>query len=59
MFLGDYIERVGTGTVDMIRRCIEADLPEPQFKDDGFFSVIKGAYIPECPYLGNFFQSGG
>ncbi len=40
MFLGDYIERVGTGTVDMIRRCIEADLPEPQFKDDGFFSVI-------------------
>ncbi len=23
------------------------------------FGVKEGAYIPECPYLGNFFQSGG
>ena len=31
MYLLRYIERMGTGTVDMIRRCAEADLPEPEF----------------------------
>ena len=37
MYLARYIERMGTGTRDMIRRCVEADLPEPQFEvSDGF-----------------------
>lgn len=27
-----YIERMGTGTVDMIQRCVEAGLPEPEFE---------------------------
>ena len=31
MYLLQYIERMGTGTVDMIRRCAEAGLPEPEF----------------------------
>ncbi len=31
MYLLQYIERMGTGTVDMIRRCVEAGLPEPEF----------------------------
>ena len=31
MYLLRYIERMGTGTVDMIRRCAEAGLPEPEF----------------------------
>ena len=31
MYLLRYIERTGTGTVDMIRRCVEAGLPEPEF----------------------------
>ncbi len=31
MYLLRYIERMGTGTVDMIRRCVEVGLPEPEF----------------------------
>ncbi|MCK9306152.1 MAG: hypothetical protein M0P17_01325 [Methanoculleus sp.] len=31
MYLTGYIERMGTGTRDMIRRCTEAGLPEPEF----------------------------
>ena len=29
MYLAEYIERMGTGTLDMIRRCVKAGLPEP------------------------------
>ena len=32
MYLLRYIERMGTGTVDMIRQCAEAGLPEPEFE---------------------------
>jgi predicted HTH transcriptional regulator len=36
-----YIERMGTGTRDMIRKCREAGLPEPEFKlTDGFVATI-------------------
>jgi len=31
MYLTGYIERMGTGTRDMIRHCTEAGLPEPEF----------------------------
>ena len=31
LYLAGYIERMGTGTVDMIRRCADAGLPEPEF----------------------------
>ena len=31
MYLVNYIERMGTGTLDMIRRCVAAGLPEPEF----------------------------
>ena len=31
MYLVSYIERMGTGTLDMIRRCVAAGLPEPEF----------------------------
>jgi len=31
LYLTKYIERMGTGTGDMIRRCREAGLPEPEF----------------------------
>ena len=34
MYLLRYTEEVGTGTVDMIRRCAEAGLPEPEFEED-------------------------
>ena len=37
LYLTQYIERLGTGTGDMIRRCREAGLSEPVFAlEDGF-----------------------
>ena len=41
-----YIERMGTGTLDMIRRCVEVGLPEPEFAvSDGFVTTIGRAAI--------------
>ena len=37
MYLAEYIERMGTGTLDMIRRCADAGLPEPEFEVTGSF----------------------
>ena len=42
LYLAEYIERMGTGTLDMIRRCVEADLPEPEFAvTDGFVATVR------------------
>ena len=49
LYLAEYIERMGTGTLDMIRRCTEAGLPEPEFAvTDGFIATV---WRPE-PYTG-------
>ncbi len=41
MYLVEYIERKGTGTLDMIRRCVKAGLPEPEFEvTQGFVTRI-------------------
>ena len=41
LYLARYIERMGTGTLDMIRRCVYAGLPEPGFAvTDGFVTRI-------------------
>lgn len=41
LYLAQYIERMGTGTGDMIARCREAGLPEPQFSlRDGFVVTL-------------------
>ncbi len=41
MYLAEYIERMGTGTLDMISRCIDAGLPEPEFAvTQGFVTKI-------------------
>ena len=41
LYLTEYIERMGTGTLDMIRRCVEAGLPEPEFAvTDGFVTTV-------------------
>jgi len=41
LYLTQYIERMGTGTGDMIRRCREAGLREPKFEmADGFTRTI-------------------
>lgn len=42
LYLADYIERMGTGTLDMIRRCVAAGLPEPEFSlTDGFVTTVR------------------
>ena len=42
LYLTKYIERMGTGIHDMIERCREAGLPEPEFKlTDGFVTAIR------------------
>jgi len=41
LYLTKYIERMGTGTGDMICRCHEVGLPEPLFSiSDGFVTTI-------------------
>ncbi len=39
LYLNQYIEEMGTGTLDMIRRCRDAGLPEPEFTDSGGFKT--------------------
>ena len=42
LYLAEYIERMGTGTLDMIRRCAGAGLPEPEFAvTDGFVVTVR------------------
>jgi predicted HTH transcriptional regulator len=44
LYLTKYIERMGTGTRDMIRRCQEVGLPEPEFTvSDGFVTTLRRA----------------
>lgn len=40
MYLAGYIERLGTGTGDIIRLCNELNLKEPDFIQDDIFKVI-------------------
>lgn len=42
LFLAHYVEKAGSGTLDMIDLCREANLPEPEFRQDGdqFIQVI-------------------
>ena len=39
LYLNRYIEEMGTGTLDMIRRCRDAGLPEPEFTDSSGFKI--------------------
>lgn len=41
MFLAHYIEKVGTGTLDVIAGCQYAELPEPEFFQDGSQFVVR------------------
>jgi len=40
MYLTGYIERMGTGTLDMIERCVAAGLVEPEFSVSGDFRTV-------------------
>ena len=47
LYLTQYIERMGTGTRDMIRRCEDAGLPGPEFAvRDGFVTTIRRSFGP-------------
>ena len=47
LYLAEYIERMGTGTLDMIRRCVDAGLPEPEFAvTDGFVTTVRRVSPP-------------
>ena len=47
LYLAEYIERMGTGTLDMIRRCAAAGLPEPEFAvTDGFVTTVRRVAHP-------------
>lgn len=39
VYLAGYIERIGTGTTDVIEECVAAGLKEPTFEQDGDFKV--------------------
>ncbi len=49
LYLTHYIERAGTGTLDMIRLCAEAGLPEPEYRSDGerFVTAIWRDWLTE------------
>jgi predicted HTH transcriptional regulator len=40
LYLTHYIEKAGTGTLDMIAGCREAGLPEPEFREQGNHFVV-------------------
>ena len=40
VYLAGYIERLGTGTTDIIEQCEAMGLPTPQFIQDAFFKVV-------------------
>ena len=50
LYLTKYIERMGTGTRDMIRRCRDAGLPTPKFQiTDGFMLTIPRVPVGTSP----------
>ena len=47
LYLTKYIERMGTGTRDMIAKCRAAGLPEPEFRlTDGFVTTLRRPKAP-------------
>ena len=50
LYLTKYIERMGTGTRDMINLCVERGLPEPEFElTDGFTTTIRRSVASGSP----------
>ena len=46
LYLNQYIEQSGTGTLDMTRRCLDAGLPEPEFSvSGGFMATVRRAAL--------------
>ncbi len=49
LFLARYIEKAGTGTLDMIALCAQAGLPTPEFRQDGgqFIQILWRPIAPQ------------
>ena len=48
LYLAKYIEQMGTGTLEMIRRCSKSGLPEPEFSvADGFVTTFRRAPLAD------------
>ncbi len=59
LYLAGYIERLGTGILDMIRLCKEAGLNEPEFKqEDAFKAIIRrsGQATPQATPQAEFIK---
>ena len=54
LYLTQYIERLGTGTGDMIRRCREAGLSEPIFALGGWLPHLPGSPPPSAFFLSHY-----
>ncbi len=61
MYLAGYIERMGTGTVDMIRRCVASSLREPEFVASGGFvtTIRRPDYATQLAKVQAGVQDGG
>ena len=61
VYLAGYIERIGTGTTDIVEKCVEAGLPTPEYRQDGTgFKVViwrksKKTNEPQTTALGTGF----
>ena len=52
LYLAKYIEQMGTGTLDMIERCVDAGLREPEFEAAGkFVTRIQRAALAGQPVV--------
>jgi len=49
MYLAGYIEQLGTGTEDMVKRMVEHGLPEPEFIQEQDFRILFIAIPPKLP----------
>ncbi len=58
LYLAHYIEKAGTGTLDMIRLCLAAGLPEPDFEQRGdqFVTTLWRDWLTE-PFLATLLLS--
>ncbi len=54
LFLAHYIEKAGTGTLDMIAACTDAGLPEPAFEQRGgqFVTILWRDWLTEAALAG-------
>ena len=56
MYYKGYIKKAGTGTEDIVARCLAYGLPKPHYQQDEDFRVV--IYRPESQEISSVTQSG-